>query len=70
MLQMQEMATRQREKEKMDYNRTREAWDRRRKELENDIARLQDELKHRGEKIEDMKRKQKVQYSARQITGA
>lgn len=67
MLQVQEAANRQREKEKVEYKRAREAWDRRRRELESDIARLQEELKQSGEKIEEMERKQKVVYRVMQI---
>lgn len=70
LLQVQEAANRQREKEKGEYKRTREAWDRRRKELEYDIARLQEELKQSREKMEEMERKQKVTYRAKQMTGA
>ncbi|KAM7411894.1 hypothetical protein PAMA_021730 [Pampus argenteus] len=59
LLQTEEAANRQREKEKRDYKRAREAWDRQRKELETDISRLQEELKQRQQKIKEMERKQK-----------
>ncbi|KAF7662736.1 hypothetical protein LDENG_00227290 [Lucifuga dentata] len=59
LLQLQEAANRQREREKEEYKRTREAWERRHKELENDITGLQDELKESQKKMEELKRKQK-----------
>lgn len=59
LLQTQEAANRQREKEKGEYKRAREAWDRQHRELEADIGRLQDELKQRQEKMEEMERMQK-----------
>lgn len=46
----------------MEYKRAREAWDRRRSELESEISRLQRELKHSFEQIKDMERKQEVMY--------
>lgn len=64
------MANRQREKEKEEYKRAREAWDRRRKGLESDIANLQEELKQSREKVEEMEMEQKVVYRAKQMTGA
>lgn len=69
LLQVQEAANKQREKEKREYKRGREAWDRRCKELESDIIRLQEELKQSREKIEELERKQKVLYREGQITG-
>uniref|UniRef100_A0A3P8RZN6 Calcium binding and coiled-coil domain 1a n=1 Tax=Amphiprion percula TaxID=161767 RepID=A0A3P8RZN6_AMPPE len=63
LLHVQEVANKQREKEKDEYKRAREAWDRRRRELENDIARLQDELQQSLEKIEKMERKQKEEQA-------
>lgn len=69
LLQVQEAANKQREKEKREYKRGREAWDRRCKELESDITRLQEELKQSQEKIEELERKQKVVYREGQITG-
>lgn len=62
---MQEVVNKKREKEKEEYKRAREAWDRRRKELESDIARLREELSQRLEKIEELEKKQKVMYEAR-----
>lgn len=66
---MQEAANKQQEKEKREYKRGREAWDRRCKELESDITRLQEELKQSQDKIEEMERKQKVVYRDGQMTG-
>lgn len=63
LLQVQEVANKQREKEKEEYKRAREAWDRRRRELERDIARLQEELTQSREKIEEMARKQKEEQA-------
>lgn len=62
LLQAHEATNRQREKEKMEYKRAREAWDRRRSEVESDISRLQRELKHSFEQIKSMERKQEVMY--------
>lgn len=59
-MQVQEAVNRQRAKEKEEYKRAREAWDRRRKELESDITRLQDELKLSQEKSREMEDMQKV----------
>ncbi|XP_070695652.1 calcium-binding and coiled-coil domain-containing protein 1 [Pempheris klunzingeri] len=63
LLQLQEAANWQREKEKGEYKRAREAWDRRRKELESDIASLQEELKKSQEKIEEMETKRKEEQA-------
>lgn len=60
LLQVQEAVNRQMAKDKVEYKRAREAWDRRRKELESDITRLQDELKQGREKIKEMEGMQKV----------
>lgn len=57
---MQEAASRLKEKEKAEYKRVREAWERRCRELERDIGRLQHELRQSQEKMEEMERKQKV----------
>ncbi|XP_034393056.1 calcium-binding and coiled-coil domain-containing protein 1 [Cyclopterus lumpus] len=54
LLQAQEAANRQREKDQEQDKRAREAWDRRRRGLESDMARLQEELKQSREKIEEM----------------
>ncbi|KAM9341960.1 calcium-binding and coiled-coil domain-containing protein 1 [Pholidichthys leucotaenia] len=59
LLHAQDAANRQREKEKEDYKRAKVAWERSRKDLERDIARLQAELKQILEKIEKMEQKQK-----------
>ncbi|KAM9856131.1 calcium-binding and coiled-coil domain-containing protein 1 [Aulostomus maculatus] len=59
LLQIQEAANRQRDKEEEDYKRTRRAWDRQCKELKADISRLQEELNQSHGKIEEMERKQK-----------
>ncbi|XP_049921324.1 calcium-binding and coiled-coil domain-containing protein 1 isoform X1 [Epinephelus moara] len=63
LLQALEAANRQREKEKEEYRRARDAWDRRRKEIESDITRLQGELKHSREKIYEMEMEQKEQQA-------
>nr|XP_046253475.1 calcium-binding and coiled-coil domain-containing protein 1 [Scatophagus argus]XP_046253476.1 calcium-binding and coiled-coil domain-containing protein 1 [Scatophagus argus] len=63
LLQVQEAANRQREKEKLEYKRAREAWEKRHKGLESDIARLQGELKQGQEKIEEMERKQEKEQA-------
>lgn len=63
---MQEAANRQREKERVDYRKAKEAWDRRAKQLERDIAGLQKDLKQSQKKIELMETKQKVTYRLRQ----
>ncbi|XP_068606099.1 calcium-binding and coiled-coil domain-containing protein 1 [Brachionichthys hirsutus] len=63
LLQMQEAANRQRQKEKLEYKKAREAWDRRAKQLESDIARLQDDQKQSREKIKMMERKQKEEQA-------
>lgn len=68
LLQVQEAANRQREKEKVEYKRAREAWDRRHRELEGDIARLQEELKQSQEKIKELERKHEVLYRSRKMT--
>ncbi|KAL7398463.1 hypothetical protein ABVT39_010417 [Epinephelus coioides] len=62
LLQALEVANRQREKEKEEYRRARDAWDRRRKEIESDITRLQGELKHSREKIHEMEMEQKQAF--------
>lgn len=46
----------------MEYKRAREAWDRRRSELESEISRLQRELKHSFEQMNDLERKQEVMH--------
>ncbi|XP_074500420.1 calcium-binding and coiled-coil domain-containing protein 1 isoform X1 [Sebastes fasciatus] len=63
LLQTQEAANRYREKEKEEYKRAREAWDRRRRGLESDIARLQEELKQSQEKMEEMEMDQKEEQA-------
>ncbi|XP_026223911.1 calcium-binding and coiled-coil domain-containing protein 1 isoform X2 [Anabas testudineus] len=63
LLQVQEAVNRQRAKEKEEYKRAREAWDRRRKELESDITRLQDELKLSQEKSREMEDMQKEEQA-------
>ncbi|KAF3696891.1 Calcium-binding and coiled-coil domain-containing protein 1 [Channa argus] len=63
LLQVQEAANRQREREKAEYKRAREAWDRRCKELQSDIARLEEELKQSREKFEEMAKKQKEEQA-------
>ncbi|XP_029995765.1 calcium-binding and coiled-coil domain-containing protein 1 isoform X2 [Sphaeramia orbicularis] len=63
LLQLQEAASRQREREKQEYKRAREAWERQRKELEIDIFRLREELKQTQEKMEDVQQKQKEEQA-------
>nr|XP_057939967.1 calcium-binding and coiled-coil domain-containing protein 1-like [Doryrhamphus excisus] len=63
LLQIQEVTSRQREEERADFNREREGWGRRRKELENDIGRLQGELKRSQDNIEEMERKQEAEMA-------
>ncbi|XP_059188439.1 calcium-binding and coiled-coil domain-containing protein 1 [Centropristis striata] len=63
LLQAQEAANRQREKEKEEYRKAREVWDRRRKGLESDIARLQEELKQSREKMELMEMENKEEQA-------
>ncbi|XP_026187666.1 calcium-binding and coiled-coil domain-containing protein 1 isoform X2 [Mastacembelus armatus] len=65
LLQVQEVTNRKREKEKQEYKRAREAWDRRRNELESDSARLKEELKQSQEKIEEMENQQQEEQSFR-----
>lgn len=60
LLQVQEAVNGQMAKDKDEYKRAREAWDRRHKELESDITRMQDELKQSREKIKEMEGMQKV----------
>lgn len=67
LLQVQEATSRLREKEKVEYKRAREAWERRCRELERDISRLQHELRQSQEKMEEMERKQKVVYKGGKI---
>lgn len=59
LLQVQEAANRQMEKEWEEYKRAKEAWDRGRRELERNILRLQEELRQSQDKIEEMERRQK-----------
>ncbi|XP_034028330.1 calcium-binding and coiled-coil domain-containing protein 1 isoform X2 [Thalassophryne amazonica] len=59
LLQMQEVANRQRESEKEEYKMAREAWSRQRTELEISISQLQKALKQSRERIEELERKQK-----------
>lgn len=60
LLQLQEAATRLREKERAEFRRGREAWDRGCRELKSDISRLQEELRQSQERMEEMERTQKV----------
>ncbi|XP_028265992.1 calcium-binding and coiled-coil domain-containing protein 1 [Parambassis ranga] len=66
LLQVQEATNKRRDKEKEEYRRAREAWDRQRRALEGDIARLQEELEHSLEKIAEMERKQKEEQALRE----
>ncbi|XP_028309300.1 calcium-binding and coiled-coil domain-containing protein 1 isoform X2 [Gouania willdenowi] len=58
-LQLQEAIKYQRKKEKEEYRRAKEAWDRQQNELERSIIRIQLELRSSLEKMEEMERKQK-----------
>lgn len=69
LLQLQEGATRLREKERAEFRRTREAWDRSCRELKSDISRLQEELRQSRERMEEMERMQKVACGREQETG-
>ncbi|KAM4562706.1 calcium-binding and coiled-coil domain-containing protein 1 isoform 2-T2 [Odontesthes bonariensis] len=59
LLQVLEVAQKQKEREKEEYRRAKVAWDRQRKGLERDITRQQEELKQSLEKIEEIERKEK-----------
>ncbi|XP_034551097.1 calcium-binding and coiled-coil domain-containing protein 1 isoform X2 [Notolabrus celidotus] len=59
LLQVQEVANKQKEKEKEEYKRARETWYRQRRDLESDIVNLQEELWLSQEKIKGMEWKQK-----------
>ncbi|XP_029362969.1 calcium-binding and coiled-coil domain-containing protein 1 [Echeneis naucrates] len=59
LLQVQEAANRQREKEKEEYKRATEAWVRKQNNFESDIDWLHEELKQSREKIKEIERKQK-----------
>lgn len=64
LLQLQETTTKQREKEKIEFQRAKEAWDRQRRGLEREISRLQEDLRQSREKIVGMERKLEVVYEA------
>ncbi|XP_011475415.1 calcium-binding and coiled-coil domain-containing protein 1 [Oryzias latipes] len=57
LLQLQERTTKQREKEKEEFWRAKEAWDRRWRGLERDISRLQEDLRQSRETIVEMERR-------------
>lgn len=63
LLQVQEATNRQKEKEKEEYKRAREAWDRQRRDLESNIIDLQDQLWQSHQKIKEMERKQKEEQA-------
>ncbi|XP_075898013.1 calcium-binding and coiled-coil domain-containing protein 1 [Nelusetta ayraudi] len=63
LLQLQEAATRLREKERVEFRRAREAWDRGCRELKSDISRLQEELRQSRERMEEMERMQKEEQA-------
>ncbi|KAM8862363.1 calcium-binding and coiled-coil domain-containing protein 1 isoform 2-T3 [Spinachia spinachia] len=58
LLQAQEVGNRRREKDQEEHKRAREAWDRRHRALERDVARLQEELKQSREKVAGMETEQ------------
>ncbi|TNN82509.1 Calcium-binding and coiled-coil domain-containing protein 1 [Liparis tanakae] len=68
LLQAQEASNRQKEKDQEEDKRAREAWDRRRRGLESDIVRLQRELKHSREKMEEMEMQQKTEGELRSLS--
>uniref|UniRef100_A0A3P9IMG9 Calcium binding and coiled-coil domain 1a n=1 Tax=Oryzias latipes TaxID=8090 RepID=A0A3P9IMG9_ORYLA len=57
LLQLQERTTKQREKEKEEFWRAKEAWDRQWRGLERDISRLQEDLRQSRETIVEMERR-------------
>ncbi|XP_034446691.1 calcium-binding and coiled-coil domain-containing protein 1 isoform X2 [Hippoglossus hippoglossus] len=63
LLQVQEAANRQQEKEKDEHRRTRDNWDRRCAELEREISRLQKELRQSREQIKETERQQKEEQA-------
>uniref|UniRef100_A0A1A8EAZ6 Calcium binding and coiled-coil domain 1 n=1 Tax=Nothobranchius kadleci TaxID=1051664 RepID=A0A1A8EAZ6_NOTKA len=58
LLHEQEVLKKQKEMERDDFKRAKEAWDRQRKGLECDLARLKEELMWSREKMEELERKQ------------
>ncbi|XP_051914006.1 calcium-binding and coiled-coil domain-containing protein 1 isoform X1 [Hippocampus zosterae] len=63
LLQMQEVANEQKEKEREDFNRERLAWRRLHQELHSSIGRLHEELKRSQEKNEEMARQHKEEIA-------
>ncbi|XP_029011366.1 calcium-binding and coiled-coil domain-containing protein 1 [Betta splendens] len=63
LLHVQEAANRQRAKEREEYKRASEAWDRQRKALEKNATRLQDELNLSQEKIREMEQVHKEEQA-------
>ena len=57
---MQERTRKEREEDKDEHKRAREAWDRQHRGLERDITRLREDLRQSLQKIEEMERKQEV----------
>ncbi|XP_028850190.1 calcium-binding and coiled-coil domain-containing protein 1 [Denticeps clupeoides] len=64
LLQTLEAARRSRERQRGEAEREGEAWQRRRRELERNVALLQEELKEREEEMEEMKKKQEEVVAA------
>ena len=48
----------------MEYKEAREAWDRRGRELESEISRLQRQLNHSFKQMQDMERRREVMYQS------
>ncbi|XP_057685566.1 calcium-binding and coiled-coil domain-containing protein 1 [Corythoichthys intestinalis] len=63
LLQMQEAANEQKEKEREDFDRERDAWSGRHRMLEGYISSLNDELQRSQEKMVEMARKQKEEMA-------
>ncbi|XP_077429498.1 calcium-binding and coiled-coil domain-containing protein 1 isoform X2 [Vanacampus margaritifer] len=63
LLQMQEVANEEKEKEREDFNRERVAWSRIHRELDTGISRLHEELKRSQEKMMEMARRQTEEMS-------
>ncbi|KAL1020879.1 hypothetical protein UPYG_G00005890 [Umbra pygmaea] len=68
LLHTREVAERMREREKEQYGRAREAWERERGELETNIIKLTEELQQSRDQMEEMERRQEeVEASGRAL---
>ncbi|CAN9516100.1 unnamed protein product [Ophioblennius macclurei] len=63
LLQAQEAASKQWKKDKEEHGRAKEGWNRQRKDLENDVARLHEEQRRRLEQLAEMERRQKEEQA-------